>query len=73
MILLIIFLIILYFFIGYIVTKLFDEYDIMGSLLDDEFFFFVIIIFFPPVLIGIGIKVFGTKIVDVILKLLKKD
>lgn len=62
-VILVIFLIIPYFFIGYVVTKLFEKYNIIKYLDDDDFVFTIVLIFFPFVLIGVVIKVLGTKMV----------
>jgi len=70
--LLVIFLIILYFFIGYVVTKILVAYNVIYDLDDDEFIFTMVLIFYPFVLIGVGIKVLGKKIVEYILRKLKK-
>ena len=64
--------IIIYFLIGYIVTRIFEELDVMDDL-EDGLIFTIVMVFFPIVLIGFGIKKAGIAISDYIIKLIEKN
>ena len=68
--LLIIGLIIVYFIIGYITTKVLDEYQVIDTERDD-LLFTLSMIFFPLVLIGCGIKWAGNTVSDFIINLFR--